>query len=302
MKPDKPNGVGQVFVALGKSACYVGLFLGMQVLVVLPAMFGAVIQVILGGGDEDDIAASMLDMDVMALTLISGLLTLAVVLAFYLIRRKKLDEALWLRPLPAPALFVGASLAPALYFVVSIVLMVLPASWMESYEEASSGIATGTVVGVISVALVAPVVEEFIFRGLIMTRLSRVMSGWLAVLVSAAVFGLCHGEFVWFCYAFVLGAFFGFIDLRTGSILPSILGHITFNAIGQIMTFVPETEKGTEFVIALGVLLIVAIWLPRLDREGIAALFHSRPAATNPRAEWELPGTPGTYEFDPWEE
>ena len=303
MNPGRPDRVGQVFAALGKSVCYVGLFLGMQVLVLLPSMIGAAIQAAQNGGDEDEIYAAMLNADVMILTLISGLLTLAVVLAFYLIRRKKLSEALWLRPVPASALFTGASLAPALYFMVVIVLSVLPEAWTESYTEASADISTGTVVGVISVAIVAPVVEEFIFRGLIMTRLSRVMSGWLAVLLSAAVFGLCHGELVWFCYAFVLGAFFGFIDLRSGSILPSILGHIMFNAIGQIMSFVPETEEGTGMVIALGVLFAAAILLPILDHRGIAALLRPAsgpaPAASE---EWKLPGVPGTYDYDPWEE
>lgn len=302
MKPNGPDRMGQVFTALGKSVCYVGLFLGMQVLVVMPETLSVAIEAALNGWDEDEIYDAMMGMDLMTLTLISGLLTLAVVLAFYLIRRKKLGEALWLRPVPAPALLAGASLAPAMYFVVVLVLSVLPADWMENYGEASSGIVTGTLVGVISVALVAPVVEEFIFRGLIMTRLSRVMPGGLAVLLSAAVFGLCHGELVWFCYAFVLGIFFAFIDLRAGSILPSILGHITFNAIGQIMSFVPETEEGAEIVFAMGILFLAAIVLPILDRKGIAALFRSRPVLPAVPVEWELPSAPGTYEFDPWEE
>ena len=301
MRPNKPDRVGQVFAALGKSVCYVVLFLGMQVVVLLPVVIGAAIQAVMAGGGEDEIYAAILGADVMALTLVSGLLTAAVVLAFYLIRRKKLSEALWLRPVPAPALLTGASLAPALYFVVSVVLLVLPEAWTESYGEASAGIATGTVVGVVSVVAVAPVVEEFIFRGLVMTRLHQVMSGWLAVLLSAAVFGLCHGELVWFCYAFALGAFFGFIDLRAGSILPSILGHMVFNAIGQIMTFVPETGEGTEIMTALGVLFAAAVVFPVLNRKGIAALFRSRPASAVPEG-WEPPGVPGTYDYDPWEE
>ena len=301
MKPNGPDRAARVFTALGKSICYVGLFLGIQVLVAMPATISVTIQAVVDGWGEDEIYAAMLSMDVTTLTLISGLLTLVFVLAFYLIRRKKLGEALWLRPVPAPALFAGASLAPALYFVVVIVLSVLPEAWTESYGEASSGVVTGSVLGAISVAVVAPVVEEIIFRGLVMTRLSRAMPGWLAVLVSAAVFGLCHGEFVWFCYAFLLGVFFGFIDLRAGSILPSVLGHIMFNAIGQIMSFVPETEEGAEAVIALGVLFSAAVVLPILDRKGIAALLRARPAP-NPPAEWEMPGAPGTYEYDPWEE
>lgn len=303
MRPNRPDRVGQVFAALGKSICYVGLFLGIQMLVAMPATIGVAIQGALGGWDEDEIYDAMLSMDVTTLTLISGLLTLAVVLAFYLIRRKKLSEALWLRPVPAPSLFTGAALAPGLYFAVIIVLAVLPEAWTENYGEASADIVTGTVLGAVSVAIVAPIVEEFIFRGLVMTRLNRAMPGWLAVLGSAAIFGLCHGELVWFCYAFVLGMVFGIIDLRTGSILPSILGHIMFNAIGQIMSLIPETEEGTGIAIALGVLFIAAIVLPILDRRGIAALLRpvSRPMP-NPPERWELPSVPGTYDYNPWEE
>ena len=301
MRPNGSGRVEQVLAALGKSVCYVGLFLGMQVLVLMPAMLSVGMKVALGGGDEDEIYAAMLDADVMTLTLISGLLTIAVVLAFYLLRRKKLSEALWLRPVSASTMLTGASLAPAMYFAVIVVLAALPKAWTESYGEASSSIDTGSVLGVISVAIVAPIAEELIFRGLVMNRLSRVMPGWLAVLLSAAVFGVCHGELVWFCYAFVLGAVFGFIDLRAGSVLPSILGHVAFNAIGQIMTFVPETDKMTEMLITLGVLLLAAIVCPILDRKGIAALLRSRPAPAMPE-KWELPGTPGIYEYDPWEE
>ena len=304
MPPQKNRRAARVFAALGKSACYVGLFMGMQILVMLPAMIGAAVLATMAGGSEEEINAAIQNVDVMLLTLISGLLTIAVVLAFYLIRRKKLSEALWLRPVSKSDLLAGISLIPALYFVVVIVLTAMPTFMTENYEEASADIATGTVVSIIATVIVAPVVEEFIFRGLIMTRLSRAMPGWLAVLLSAAVFGACHGEFVWFCYTFVLGAFFGFIDLRTGSILPSILGHFVFNAIGQIMGFIPD---GTGTLIALGVLFVAAIVFPILSRKGIAALFRSRPAPlaaplSEAKVEWDLPSVPGTSEFDPWEE
>ena len=147
-------------------------------------------------------------------------------------------------------------------------------------------------------AVVAPIVEEFIFRGLVMNRLSRVMPGWLAVVLSAAVFGACHGHPVWFAYAFVLGAVFGFIDLRGGSNWPSILGHVAFNAIGQVFTFIPETEEGTEVVIAMGVLLVVGIIIPILNRKAIAALFRPAPA---PLAAQELSTKPKDYDYDPWD-
>lgn len=299
MNGRKPDRVGAVFAALGKSVCYVGLFLGMQMVVMLPVVVFAIAELVVGESvvDEDAIMA-MLSADVVTLTLISGLLTIAIVLVFYLIRRKKLSEALMLRPVPVPTLLTAASLMPALYLVVSVVLVLLPEAWTENYSEASADITGGTVTAVIAVAVVAPIVEELIFRGLVMNRLSHAMPGWLAVVLSAAVFGLCHGELVWFTYAFVLGALFGWIDLRAGSIWPSILGHVAFNAIGQVFSFIPETEEGTELLIALGVLLLAGIAAPIINRKAVAALFRPAPA---PLPEQDQPARPKNYDYDPWD-
>lgn len=296
MNEKKPDRVGQVFAALGKSVCYVALFLGMQVAVMLPLIVNAITKMV--SGDMDG-AYDLLNADAMLYTLLSGLLTIAVVLAFYLIRRKKLSEALWLRRVDGRTLWTGAALAPALFLVVNLVLMALPEAWTESYEEAASGISTVSLVGFIAVVLVAPVVEELIFRGLMVNRLSRVMPGWLAVVLAAAVFGVCHGHPVWSGYAFVLGCVFGFVDLRAGSIWPSILGHMVFNSFSQVLNLLPKSEEGTELLIGVGVILLLAVVLPILDRRGIAALFRRRPKA---EPAGELSAAPGVYEFDPWEE
>lgn len=296
MNERRPDRAGQVFAALGKSVCYVALFIGMQILVMLPAIFSAAVEAILSG--NEDAVYAILNADAMVYSMISGLLTLAVVLIFYLIRRKKFSEALMLRRVPAPTLLTGAVLAPGLYVVISAALAMLPDAWLESYMEASEGIDSGTVAGVIAVALVAPVVEEVIFRGLMMNRLSRVMPGWLAVVISAAVFGVCHGHPIWFAYAFVLGAVFGFIDLRAGSIWPSILGHLAFNAISQILAVIPETEEGTETVVAMGVLLVIGIAAPLVNRRAIAALFRPVPKAAPVE---EMPTKPKNYDYDPWD-
>lgn len=275
MNEKKTNRVGQVFAALGKSVCYVALFLGMQIAVQNVFAFAAGYQSA-ASGQEVDFPQLLAD-SILLLTLISGLLTLAVVLAFYLIRRKKLSEALMLRPVPAPALLTGVSLSPALYLLVVTVLALLPETWTEGYMESASILNSNTLVGVLAVAVVGPIVEEFIFRGLMMDRLSRVMPGWLAVVLSAAAFGVCHGQGVWIGYAFVLGLFFGFIDLRIGSVWPSILAHLAFNAIGQILSFIPNREEELVSIIITVVVLVVTVAAIILNRKAIAALF--RPAA-----------------------
>lgn len=289
--------MAQLLLALLKALCYLTLFLGAQVLVMLPVAIASVIRSAIEGTmvDQETLTQLLIEQS-MAFSLIANMLTLFVVMAFYLIRRKRFSEALWLRRVDGPTLWVGASLAPALYLAVSMVLLVLPQSWMESYNEASSGITSGGVVGVLAVVAAAPIVEEVIFRGLIMTRLSRAMPGWLAVVLSAAIFGACHGDPVWFGYTFPLGVIFGFIDLRAGSIWPSVLGHVAFNAIGQVLDVLPDSDEAVlGFFLAL---LVSAILFPILDRRGIKALFRRKPKAAPGQA---LPTVPGVYEFDPWE-
>ena len=289
----------QVLIALGKSVCYLALFLGMQVLVVLPVAVAAGVQSALGNWETAEQLYSVLYESATALTAVSGLFTIAAVLLFYLIRREKLEESLWLRRVEGPGLLAGAALAPALYLGITVAMMALPEAWMDSYAEASASVGDGGVGGAIAVVLVAPVVEEFIFRGLIMTRLARAMPGGLAAALSAAVFGACHGHPVWFAYAFVLGVVFGLMDLRLGSIWPSILAHMVFNAIGQVFSLLPE-DDGVVMGAYLA-LLAVAVVLPILARKGVKALFRPAPRPL-PAQEGGRPAQPRNDDWNPWDE
>ncbi len=295
MKPSTGERVADVLLALVKSVCYLALFLGSQVLVMLPVIAVAAFQMVLKGENLDgSLPFQAIVEHSMTFSLIANLLTLVVILTFYLVRRKKFSEALWLRRVDAPALWEGVAFAPGLYLVVSLVLASLPESWLESYNEASAGITAGGAVGVLAVVVAAPVVEEIVFRGLIMTRLSQAMPGWLAVLVSAAIFGACHRHPVWFGYAFVLGSVFGFMDLRAGSIWPSILGHIVFNSFSQIITVLPETDEAE--IMFMVVLLVLAVAAPIVDRVAARARRKAQAAPVQ-----ELHIQPGVYDFDPWD-
>lgn len=252
MKQSAGGRAVQVLIALGKSVCYLALFLGAQVLVMLPVVVAAAVQSALENWEAAEQLSGVLYESAMLFTAVSGLLAIGVILLFYRIRRKKLGDALWLRRVEGPGLLSGAALAPALYLAVTVAMMALPEAWLDSYAEASSGVSGGGVIGIVAVVLVAPVVEEFIFRGLIMTRLAQAMPGWLAAALSAAIFGLCHGHPVWFAYTFVLGVLFGLMDLRLGSIWPSILAHMVFNGVGQILDLLPEDD-----VVIMGAYLVL---------------------------------------------
>jgi len=81
------------------------------------------------------------------------------------------------------------------------------------------------------VAVVAPVVEELIFRGLILQGFRRNYNGFIAVFMSALLFALFHLNPWQFPATFILGLLLGWIMLRTNSILLAILGHSINNLL-----------------------------------------------------------------------
>ena len=83
----------------------------------------------------------------------------------------------------------------------------------------------------LATGLCAPVLEEIIFRGLILTSLERGMPSWAALLLSAFLFGICHGHPVWAAYAAIFGVVLGVLALSYRSILPGLLLTSSISAV-----------------------------------------------------------------------
>ena len=87
----------------------------------------------------------------------------------------------------------------------------------------------------ISLAVIAPVVEEMIFRGIILEGLRVRYTLTTAVFVSALLFGLVHVVPWAILNAFLLGLFFAWLKLETGSLLLCIVGHSLYNSFPFIL-------------------------------------------------------------------
>lgn len=83
------------------------------------------------------------------------------------------------------------------------------------------------------VAILPAFAEEFAFRGVILGVL-RPYSEGLAILVSSAAFALMHGNFVQMPFTFCCGLIFGFIAVKTNSLLPSIIIHFLNNGLSVL--------------------------------------------------------------------
>jgi membrane protease YdiL (CAAX protease family) len=80
-------------------------------------------------------------------------------------------------------------------------------------------------------AIVAPIVEELFFRGMLYPLLRRRLPAWLAIVANAAIFAALHFIPILLPMLFVMGLLLTFVRARTHSIIPGILIHALNNAV-----------------------------------------------------------------------
>lgn len=121
-------------------------------------------------------------------------------------------------------------------------------------------------------ALLAPALEEWIFRKLLVDRTIRYGEG-TAIFLSGLMFGLFHGNLNQFVYTFLVGAFWAFIYVKTGRLRYTIYLHMALNFMGSVgslffLDAISTLEGGSSamngFHFLLGMLLPLAIVIPYL--------------------------------------
>lgn len=98
---------------------------------------------------------------------------------------------------------------------------------------------------VIAASAVAPVMEELIFRGFLISGLRPTRLGASgAVLVSSAVWAAIHGQYDLYGMAtiFALGVLLGTTRVKTGSVLAPIALHALYNLISTVETMVQASS------------------------------------------------------------
>lgn len=88
-------------------------------------------------------------------------------------------------------------------------------------------------INLIFVGILAPIMEEIIFRRVLCRRLLPLGEGY-AIVLSSAAFSLCHGNLFQSLYAFALGCLFALIYIKTGKLRHSIFYHIAINLTSGI--------------------------------------------------------------------
>jgi len=94
-------------------------------------------------------------------------------------------------------------------------------------------------------SVIAPAIEELVFRGLLLRRLVASRGFWPGILLTSAIFALLHPQAL--LGAFVIGVIFALLYLASGSLLLSMLAHAINNSVVSlgILLMSSDTKDGT---------------------------------------------------------
>ena len=92
---------------------------------------------------------------------------------------------------------------------------------------------------IVCMVVIGPIVEELIFRKLMIDRLA-VYGDRMAIVFSSVAFGLMHGNLYQFFYATLLGALLGYVYTRTREIKYTIYIHMAVNFLGSVLTLLVQ--------------------------------------------------------------
>nr|WP_155668526.1 type II CAAX endopeptidase family protein [Ornithinibacillus caprae] len=91
-------------------------------------------------------------------------------------------------------------------------------------------------------AIIAPILEEVIFRKIIFGTFYKRMNFFLAALLSAFIFGIIHGEPEHLLIYASVGFVFAFLYVKTKTILVPIIVHMTLNTISVLVQYNLDPE------------------------------------------------------------
>jgi uncharacterized protein len=97
-------------------------------------------------------------------------------------------------------------------------------------EQAFGQMKSGSFATVVSVCVLAPVLEEMLFRGVLLRSFLQQYPRWVAIAYSALFFGAAHLNVYQFVLAALLGVLLGWLFERSRSLIPCIALHAALNA------------------------------------------------------------------------
>ena len=192
----------------------------------------------------------LMDKYALPLTLLANAIFILATAIFYNTKSKysSFGERVGMKPFSKKALpyiaCLGACILYSVNLIVSLALtyIPIPESWVEMLNSSSETILSASpFLQILTVAIIGPIAEEVLFRGLMLGSLSKRCNKWLAIIATALIFGLVHGHPIAIIYASALGILMGWLYCKTGSLLATVIFHMIYNFVSVASPAVNDT-------------------------------------------------------------
>ena len=142
----------------------------------------------------------------------------------------------------------AATATLAVAFMTDSLTKILPET-PQWFEDAMGALMDAPVwITLLSVSVFAPLFEEWLCRGIVLRGLFQKMKPGAAITVSAIFFAVLHMNPWQAVPAFILGALFGYVYYRTGSLKLTMLMHCVNNTFAVIFSKIPAYAEADSFL------------------------------------------------------
>ena len=229
----------------------VAMFIGIAMLIMaaVSVFFASIYLNIMAAFGIDRYTASKIANDPMAMQLINQILSvLMFILPFFIILSGcsvKFDEVVSLS-LPdkksfLPTVLLGLAFCGFANLATNILMSLFSGFGFEipDYSVKTPNGLLGVIVTIVGTAIIPPLTEEFALRGIVMGTL-RKYGDKFAIVTSAILFGLMHGNLRQIPFAFVVGLILGYAVIKTGSLWTGIVIHFINNLCASVLSILGE--------------------------------------------------------------
>jgi len=176
------------------------------------------------------------------------LVIIDILIIFYLYKRNKRAEPKLKLKYYFPLILIGIFLATVLNMIIF------------KYINVKDITTLSLILSIIASGIVGPILEEILFRYILLNRLLTFNSKTLSIIISAIVFALFHNGIINIIYAFILGLILSIIYLKYKNIKTSIIIHISANMIVSFLT------QFNSYILIISIIgLITSILLLKRD-------------------------------------
>lgn len=172
---------------------------------------------------------------------VRALITIPVM--FFLYRRDRKRERVLgpvrERKTPAVMYILTAALAGTLSMALNNLIIISDlSSYSLGYQETSTAFYSASMgMQILCLGILSPVAEELVFRGLMYRRMREDTKMVMAMIYTAVIFGLFHGNTVQMIYGTAMGLILAYVCEICGSVLAPMIGHMAANLLSIGATY-----------------------------------------------------------------